>query len=119
MKQLIPALYTVGAVMTLFGAAVFITGWIYAPYIYVIGATLFALAQINTPYQGNNKNIKRLRKQQILGAMFLLFAGACMFLGKRNEWIVFLSIGALLELYTAFRIPAEEAKEEKNKKEIH
>ena len=36
MKQLVPALFGVGAVMALTGAAVFITGWIYAPYIYTI-----------------------------------------------------------------------------------
>ena len=34
MKQLVPALFAVGAIMALTGAAVFITGWIYAPYIY-------------------------------------------------------------------------------------
>ena len=49
MKQLVPALFVVGAIMALTGAAVFITGWIYAPYIYTIGAGLFALAQVNTP----------------------------------------------------------------------
>ena len=46
MKQLAPALFTVGAIMALTGAAVFITGWFYAPYIYTIGAGLFALAQV-------------------------------------------------------------------------
>ena len=49
MKQLIPALFAVGAVMALIGAAVFITGWVYAPYIYTIGAGFVALAQVNTP----------------------------------------------------------------------
>ena len=49
MKQLVPALFGVGAVMALTGAAVFITGWIYAPYIYTIGAGFIALAQVNTP----------------------------------------------------------------------
>ena len=47
MKQLVPALFGVGAVMALTGAAVFITGWIYAPYIYTIGAGFIALAQVN------------------------------------------------------------------------
>lgn len=51
MKSLIPALFTVGAVMALFGAAVYITGWELAPYIYTIGATMVALAQINSPSQ--------------------------------------------------------------------
>ena len=52
MKQLVPALFVVGAIMALTGAAVFITGWIYAPYIYTIGAGFFALAQVNTPVKG-------------------------------------------------------------------
>ena len=52
MKQLVPALFAVGALMALVGAAVFITGWIYAPYIYTIGAGFVALAQINTPVKG-------------------------------------------------------------------
>ena len=37
MKSLIPALFTVGALMVLFGAAVYITGWEPAPYVYTIG----------------------------------------------------------------------------------
>ena len=49
MKQLIPALFAVGAVMLLAGAAVYITGWPLSPYIYTIGATMVALAQINSP----------------------------------------------------------------------
>ena len=36
MKQLIPALFAVGAVMLLAGAAVYITGWPLSPYIYTI-----------------------------------------------------------------------------------
>ena len=68
MKQLVPALFVVGAIMALTGAAVFITGWIYAPYIYTIGAGLFALAQVNTPVKGKGKTLKRLRVQQIFGA---------------------------------------------------
>ena len=55
MKQLVPALFAVGALMALVGAAVFITGLIYAPYIYTIGAGFVALAQINTPVKGNSK----------------------------------------------------------------
>ena len=51
MKQLIPALFAVGAVMLLIGAAVYVTGWQLSPYIYTIGATFVALAQINSHYQ--------------------------------------------------------------------
>ena len=81
MKQLIPALFAVGAVMLLAGAAVYITGWPLSPYIYTIGALL------------------------------LVLTGAFMLFTRGNEWIVSLTIAAILELYTSIRIPQEEAKE--------
>ena len=112
MKQLIPALFTVGAVMLLVGAAVFITGWPLAPYIYTIGATMVALAQINSPAKRKTPNIKRLRRQQIFAALLLVLTGAFMPFTHGNEWIVSLTIAAVLELYTSVRIPQEEAKEE-------
>lgn len=111
MKQLIPALFAVGAVMALIGAAVFITGWVYAPYIYTIGAGFVALAQVNTPLRAKSKTLRRLRIQQIFGPLALILTGAFMFTTRGNEWIACLTIAAILELYTAFRIPQEEEKE--------
>ena len=87
MKQLVPALFTAGAIMALTGAAVFITGWIYAPYIYTVGAGCIALAQVNTPVKGKSKTLKRLRVQQIFGALALILTGAFMFTTRGNEWI--------------------------------
>lgn len=111
MNKIIPALYAVGGIMALLGAAVYITGWPPAPYIYTIGACMLALAQINSPYYGSSKTIKRLRRQQIIGALFLVVAGALMFFMHKNEWIAALTIGSVIQLYTAFRIPQEEKKE--------
>ena len=71
MKQLIPALFAVGAVMLLAGAAVYITGWPLSPYIYTVGATMVALAQINSPSKCKSPTVKRLRRQQIFGALLL------------------------------------------------
>jgi hypothetical protein len=93
------------------GAAVYITGWEPAPYVYTIGATMVALAQINSPSKSNRANVKRLRRQQIFGALLLVLTGAFMFFTHGNEWIVCLTVAAILELYTAIRIPQEEAKE--------
>ena len=47
MKRILPALFAVGAFMAVVGAGVYITGWPAAPYVYTVGATLVALAQIN------------------------------------------------------------------------
>ena len=52
-----------------------------------------------------------LRVQQIFGALALILTGAFMFTTRGNEWIACLTIAAILELYTAFRIPQEEEKE--------
>ena len=127
-KRLIESFTTVGGVLLLFGAAVFITGWDYAPYLYLVGSLMFASGQFADRYDGNDPIIKRLRFQQVLGAIFLLLTGALMFSGglhvrlmtdaniggsmrsfllvltRRNNWIVTLSIGAVFELYSSFRI---------------
>lgn len=110
-RQLISALFVVGAVMALLGAAVYITGWYLSPYVYTVGAALVALAQINSLSPCQNANVKRLRRQQIFAALLLVLTGAFMLFTHGNEWIVSLTIAALLELYTSIRIPQEEAKE--------
>ncbi|HJC92877.1 MAG TPA: hypothetical protein H9752_01385 [Candidatus Phocaeicola excrementigallinarum] len=87
----------------------------WAPYIYLAGAVMFAYVQVvASGYEGTDVVIRRLRRQQILGAMMLVFTGVVMLLWKRNEWIVCLTVSAILELYTAFRIPQEEAKKKKD-----
>lgn len=111
MRQILPALFMVGAVMVLVGAAVYITGWELAPYVYSVGATLVALAQINTPVRGGSPVLRRLKRQQVFGALILVLTGAFMIFTHGNEWMVSLTIAAILELYTAYRIPQEEEKE--------
>lgn len=101
----------VGAVLLLIGAAIQITKLPWAPYVYLAGAVMFAYVQVICGYKGQNFIIRRLRNQQIIGAVLLVVSGVMMLLWKRNEWVVFLTIAAVLELYTAFRIPQEEKKE--------
>lgn len=113
MKHFIPTLFIAGSVMIIVGAASYITRWSYSPYIYTIGAGCFALAQINTPLRGKSSALRRLRIQQIFGALALILTGAFMFFTHGNEWIVSMTIAAILQLYTAFRIPQEEEKERK------
>lgn len=84
------------------------------------GALLYAAMQIKAGYEGKNFIIRRLRRQQVLGALLLVVAAFLMagqtfgFLALRgNEWIVCLSIAAVLQVYAAFRIPQELMKEKK------
>ena len=114
MSKYYSAIATVGAVALLLGAALQITQLAWAPYLYLIRAIMFAYVQVMSGYEGKNIIIRRLRRQQIIGATLLVVAGVMMILWKRNEWVVCLTIAAVLEMYTAFRIPQEEEKE-KNK----
>ncbi len=97
-----------GAVVLLIGASLMITGWPLAPYIYCIGALLFAAMQMADRYDGDDLVVKRLRRQQLFGCLMLLVTGVLMFIERHNGWIATLTIAALLELYTAFRMPEKE-----------
>ena len=98
-----------GAVLLFIGLALQFVKLVFAPYVYLVGSILFAYVQVRSGYDGKNIVIRRLR--QLMGAMLLVFTGVLMLLWHRNEWIARLSIAAVLELYTAFRIPQEEQKE--------
>lgn len=112
MKKGFAIIQMMGAILLLIGAMLQITHWELSPYIYTMGAVLFAWVQVvYSRYEGKNLIVRRLRRQQIIGAMLLVFAGVLMFVPKRNEWIVCLTIAAVLQLYTAYRIPAEQEKE--------
>ena len=100
-----------GAVLLLIGAMLQITRWELAPVLYTIGAVLFAYVEVMSRYEGKNLIIRRLRRQQILAAVLLVFTGVLMFVTRHNEWVLCLTIAAILELYTAFRIPSELEKE--------
>ena len=104
-------LAVVGAIVLFIGLALQFVKLAWAPYVYPVGACLFAYVQLVSADKGKNIIIRRLRRRQLLGAMLLVLTGVIMLLWKRNEWIVCLTVAAVLELYTAFRIPQEEAKE--------
>lgn len=127
-NRLIESFTTVGGLLLLTGAAVYITGWTYAPYFYLVGSLMFAVGQFADRYDGDDRIVKRLRFQQVLGACFLLLTAALMFAGglharllanpsmggglhtflldatRKNNWIVTLSVGALFELYSSIRL---------------
>lgn len=130
MNKMINAMMTIGGVLLLVGAMVMITGWDYAPYIYLLGSVMFASAQMSDRYDGDDMILKRLRLQQVLGSILLVITGFLMFSGNyhqqlmfnnsmndtlrtfllsltaKNSWIVTLCIATLFELYSSFRIDA-------------
>lgn len=115
MRQLSPIqniIYALGAILILISAILWPTVKTAAIYIYCIGAIMFASMQYLQGYEGKNITVRRLRRQQILGATLLMATGLLMIVNTmhlgflyHNEWIVCLAIAAFIECYTAFRIP--------------
>ena len=103
-------IFAVGALLLLAGAAVMVTGWMYAPYLYSVGAVMVCAVQCAQHRKAGDVVLKRLYRQRLFGALLLPLSGVCMFTTRHNEWVVCLTVAALLQLYTAYRIPCEEKK---------
>lgn len=105
-------LFRIGAVLMLIGVALHIFCAEISLFVYGIGAMLFCLMQLRAVYEGNDLNVIRLRRQQLFACLMFLGTAMCMSMqvyqygfARRNEWVVALAIGCVLELYTAWRIP--------------
>lgn len=112
MKKIQQTIYIIGGILLVVGAALYITQWAWAPYMYIIGSFLFGAMQMLDRYTGKSFILRRLRRQQLLGAVALMLTGVLMLSCKHNEWILCLLVGCIFELYTAFRIPQELEKEQ-------
>ncbi len=115
--------YILGGIILLLGLLLWLPRIEAAPYIYCAGALMFASMQLLARYDGRSLTIRRLRHQQIAGALCLVLSGAFMIGNiynlpycRRNEWVVVLMIGCIFEVYTAFRIPSEMKKGEQTKR---
>lgn len=112
MKKIQQTIYIIGGILLVVGAALYITQWAWAPYMYIIGSFMFGAMQMLDRYTGKSFILRRLRRQQLLGAIALMLTGVLMLASNHNEWILCLLVGCIFELYTAFRIPQELEKEQ-------
>lgn len=114
-------LFRAGAILLLLGFVLrLFLGWEYSCWVISCGALLFSCMQMLARYDGDSFVIKRLRRQQLFSDILFLLMAVMMVLQdydlgpawtKGNTWILCLVIAALLQLYTAFRIPKEVEKE--------
>ena len=111
MKRLLSILFMLGSLLLLIGAGSYITHWALSPYLFTAGAVLVAVAQAFSIPRDASLTLKRLHIQQVFGAVLLVLGGVFMFTTHGNEWIVCMTIAAVLQLYTSFRIPNQEKKE--------
>ncbi len=124
LNELQLSIYNIGGLLVVAGAVLYLlpSFQIYAPWVFTLGAIAFASMQILAGYEGSSIVVRRLRRQQVIGAMLLVATGFVMYMNIHNippfrgtEWMMLLMIAAILELYTSFRIPAELKKEDEQR----
>lgn len=117
-KKYFPVIFMIGTLLVLCGAMMYAINSLYliAPYIFTAGAVIVAVCQYFIPCMKTTLSLRRLHRQQLLGGALLVAAGIVMLVHPiGNYWILCLTVAAILELYTAFRIPQLEKKEKEKK----
>ena len=83
------------------GAVLYITHWMYAPWLFAIGAAGVTVSYLTAPIDGLDLRHRRLHRLNMLAGVAMIAASVFMFRG-RMEWVAFLLIAALIQLYTSF-----------------
>lgn len=115
--------YALGGILLLIGAVLPLfteTVGLCEAVVFAVGAVLFSAMQLQASYEGTNFVVRRLRRQQLWGAVLLLITAILLFNRvyafaplHGDEWKITLALAALFEVYTAFRIPAALDKEKR------
>ena len=90
-------------------AILYVTDWMFVPYVYGIASVGTAVLFLLHPYKGDNFRLKRLNIQQAITALMLPVSAYLMYI-NRNEWIVCLLVSAILQTYVIFVRDYEEKK---------
>lgn len=109
-------LLIIGAILPLFDELSLLSAILFS-----IGILAFMTAQAKQSYEGENITLRRLRRQQLLGAVFWLVTALLMLLQLfrlfsvyGEIWKMSFIIGCVLQIYTSFRIPTEWEKQQKS-----
>ena len=108
-RQVRNCLFVCSCILVLAGAVMYITRWIYAPYLFAVGAAGVTLNFMTAPYQSLDFRHRRLHRINIIAGISMIVSSFFMF-RRKTEWAVFLLISALLILYASFISPPEDKK---------
>ena len=107
MKKIRTILFVVSACLVLAGAALYLTQWTVAPYLFAVGAAGIAVNYLTTPVGDLDFRGRRLHRFNVMTGFLMVVASGFQFNG-RKEWVICLFIAAILQLYTAFVSPKKE-----------
>lgn len=110
----------IGEVLVIVGAMAWITGSVIANIVFATGATIFAIGRLNEKQVKGSIVLGRLYGQRTFGMVALLLTAVVMnlhegfYLGmylRPTAWLIPFVVFVVMEVYTAFRIPAQIRKE--------
>ncbi len=104
--QLRTLIFNFSALLVLAGAVLFLTNIHIAPYLFAVGAAGIAICHFTLPTKNMDFRRRRLHIFNVIASLLMIVSSSFMFM-NRNEWILCLSIAALLQVYTAFVMPKE------------
>jgi hypothetical protein len=99
-------IFSSSAILLLSGAVLYITNLSFAPYLFALGAAGIAVCQLTKPVKHLDIRLRRLQTFNVIASLLMLVASVFMF-KDQNEWILCLSIAAILQLYVVFVAPKE------------
>jgi hypothetical protein len=104
-RQTRTSLFVLSSAFVLTGAIAYAGYWIYAPYLFSAGSAGITVCYMTVPYESHFR-LRRLNRMNVFAGILMIIAAVFMFM-LRNEWVVFLLIAALLQLYTSVAVRNE------------
>ncbi|GHT30385.1 hypothetical protein AGMMS49574_09930 [Bacteroidia bacterium] len=105
-KRIRTIIFNFSGIILLIGAALYLSKLFFAPYLFALGAAGMAVCQLTTPIKHLSLRRRRLQTFNVIAALLMVVSSIFMF-KQQNEWIICLTIAALLQLYAAFVAPNE------------
>lgn len=100
-QQVRTIVFKCSAILLLAGAVFYITKIFFAPYLFATGAAGIAVCHLTSPVKHPETRLRRLQTFNVIAGLLMLVASVYMF-KHQNEWILCLSIAAVLQLYASF-----------------
>ncbi|AOH40310.1 hypothetical protein C7123_11225 [Tannerella serpentiformis] len=102
-------IFMLSGLLVVAGSALYITHWIYAPWLFAVGAAGVTVGYMTDTRRGDlDFRRRRLTRWNVFAGLAMVVASVFMFRG-RMEWVAFLLIAALIQLYTSF-VPTDKGK---------
>ncbi|MDH6534838.1 hypothetical protein D0T51_07420 [Parabacteroides sp. 52] len=100
-------IFTTAGLLLLAGAILHFTQWFYAPYLFAVGAAGIAVSYFTLPTQEMDFRQKRLHRYNIIAGLLMILSSGLMF-SERKEWVLCLTIAAIMQVYAAFVSPSKD-----------